>query len=419
MAMNVGELEASIGLDDREFNTRLERAGRRWEGFIGGLAGGAAIKAFDAVGDALGRIAGLAQNAGAAMVSQNAYLESAGTQFEVLLGSASAAQSRIEELYEFAKTTPFEMTDAVEASRVLQVLTQGALATGDGLRLVGDVAAGTGAGFDELAMWIGRAYDAIQSGRPWGESAMRLQELGALSGEARSRIDALAKSGADSTVIWAALAEELGRFDGMMERLATDFSGLSATARDELANVFRIMGEPAFDALKAGLSETLGLVDENGDAIEVWAREVGEALGEATTAMIDMAQAVDWEGLGQGVRQFADDVAWLTQKWRELQQLTQNDSSIEGLGVGLGSHETAIRELAEAADDNVSRGVGRGFTDWLNESARALLGLERAAEAAGGGVSDFGRVVEGTIDPVSAATNQYRQFYEAVRARHA
>lgn len=118
-------------------------------------------------------------------------METLQTSFNVLLGSTQAAKTRMQELARFAADTPFELPQVASASRTLETLTKGALSTGRGLTLVGDVASGTGQSFNEVAVTIGRLYDGLQSGRPVGEAMQRLQELGAISGDTRAQIEAL------------------------------------------------------------------------------------------------------------------------------------------------------------------------------------------------------------------------------------
>lgn len=124
------------------------------------------------------------------------------SQFEVLLGSAEKANERVSELTDFAGMTPFTRDEIFAASKQLQVFTGDALSTGDSLRIIGDVAAGTGQQFEDVALWTGRLYDAMKSGRTVGEMTSRLQEMGAISGEDRTKIEKLAESGEDITQTW-------------------------------------------------------------------------------------------------------------------------------------------------------------------------------------------------------------------------
>ncbi len=184
------------------------------------------------------------------------------TSFSTLLGGIDAAQQRMEELAQFAQTTPFDLPQVVQASRVLETLTQGALSTGDGLRTVGDVAANTGQSFAELAMWIGRTYDGLQSGRPIGEALMRLQEMGVVSGETRAKIEALQAEGKRGAEVWGVAAQAFGRFSGEMERRSATLSGRTSNFRDSIAGLARELGGPLAAMANDPLRRTSTLLDD-------------------------------------------------------------------------------------------------------------------------------------------------------------
>jgi len=161
--------------------------------------------------------------------------EQAETSFGVLLKSTDKAKERINELSNFAATTPFELPNIINASRTLETLTKGALSTGDGLRLVGDAAAGAGVDINDLAMWFGRLYDGIQSGRPVGEALMRMQELGIISGEARGQLEDLGKAGKLQSEGWNVVTTELSKFNGMMEKQADTVGGKISNMNDTIS----------------------------------------------------------------------------------------------------------------------------------------------------------------------------------------
>ncbi len=180
-------------------------------------------------------------------------------QLEVLLGSADAAQKRIGELTEFAKTTPFELPEVVRASNQLEVLTKGALSTGAGLRMVGDVASGTGQPIDELSTWFGRLYDGIQSGRPVGEAMQRLQELGAVSGDVRARIESMQKTNAKGSEVWAVVTEAMSRYNGMMDKQSGTFKGMVSNAEDSITAVQNKIGTALLPSLKDAVGSFISL----------------------------------------------------------------------------------------------------------------------------------------------------------------
>lgn len=142
-----------------------------------------------------------------ASVEASSQFEVFETQFTTLLGSASAAKKRIDELATFGQKTPFELDEIVSADRLLQTFGGTALATGENLRRIGDSAAAVNADFKEVSFWTGRMYSAIQAGRPFGEASARLQELGILTGDVRTKLEDMQKTGASGTELWAVYSE--------------------------------------------------------------------------------------------------------------------------------------------------------------------------------------------------------------------
>lgn len=245
----------------------------------------------------LGAQAGIQALSGAVtgLFSGNIQFEQFETQFKVLLGSADAAKARISELSDFARTTPFELPEVVKASATLETLTQGALATGEGLRMVGDVAAGTGVPMDELAVTMGRLYDSVQSGRSVGEELARLQEIGAVSGETRSQIEAMLEAGVDGAVIWETVADGMGRYSGMMEEQSATVGGALSNISDGLGAMKRNIMQGIFDAAKPGImafaswlgSEGVqGAVQKAGAALGVFMTFIGTTVISGITALV-------------------------------------------------------------------------------------------------------------------------------------
>lgn len=198
------------------------------------------------------------------------------TAFENLLGSKDAANQRVSDLTTFAGQTPFTRDDIFEASRVLQVFTGDALSTADGLKTVGDVASGTQQDFKEVAVWMGRLYSGMKSGQPIGEATARLQEMGAISGESRVKLEALAKSGRDISETWPEATAEFAQFDGMMLKMSDGFQNLLLGAKSFVNNnVWQRIGAgiingftPALQKFRDWRSENKELIDEMANNIE-------------------------------------------------------------------------------------------------------------------------------------------------------
>lgn len=205
-------------------------------------------------------IASGASSVVSAMIDGNSEMERYKTQFQVFLGSEEAAAARFKELFQYAADTPFEMAGVAKASLLLQNFAGSAAATGSTLRMVGDMASASGTSMEDVAFWTGRMIALIKAGQPFGEAAMRLQELGLMSGETRSKMEEMTKAGANGNDIWAVFVKSQDKVKGMTEKLSKTFGGLASTLRDEVAISISTIGAPLFDMAKGGIGKILEMI---------------------------------------------------------------------------------------------------------------------------------------------------------------
>lgn len=303
---------------------------------------GAAFAAAFAVQNLIGFI----QNLGRAAIDASAQFETFRVQFETLLGSASAAQERIQELAKFGQKTPFELDEIVSADRLLQTFGGTILATGENLRRVGDSAAAVNANFQEVAFWTGRLYAAIQSGRPFGEAAARLSELGILSGDVRLKMEDLQKAGADGTEIWEVYAETIDtRFAGAMDRLSKTFQGVMSNIADFQSMLLREGGQSFFEGLRQDAIDFYDVINEP----------------ENTAALTDLARA-----FGEIANQLREAITGPL-----LESLKDIDAQkLEQLALSLESFAKAIGQLAGTDTTNLN-----GMIDAIKGLVDAATGL--------------------------------------------
>lgn len=140
----------------KEAEDEIGKAGKKGgdrfsDGFSGALGG---------VLSTLGKIAASAAAIGGVAlfksVKDAATLENINTQFEVMLKSSSAAQKQIQELQDFAASTPFQLEGLSQATTQLLsfgVAQQNIIPT---LQQLGDIAAGVGADITDLTIPFGR-----------------------------------------------------------------------------------------------------------------------------------------------------------------------------------------------------------------------------------------------------------------------
>jgi len=286
--MELQKLFVSLALKGDEFKQGLEDAGRQAEGLrsrIGGAmgtAGRVATGAMLGIGAAAVAGFGLAMNSA---ISMNASLEQSTMQFTTLMGDADMAADHVAMLFELGAKTPFETGPIIQASKHLQVFGGAALNTEENLLMIGDAAAAVGAPFDEVAFWTGRMYSAIQGGQPFGEAAMRLQELGLLTPEVRQQMEGLQASGAEAGEVWGAMEGQLGTFTGAMELQAGSWAGITSTLSDTLQMLAANALAPFFELAKQGVQGLSDLL--NSPAIQAGIAALSEKLTGIIQAITD------------------------------------------------------------------------------------------------------------------------------------
>lgn len=217
------------------------------------------------------------------------------SSFEVLLGSKKKAQKRIDDLTTFAGSTPFTRDEIYQASRTLQVFTGNALSTGKGLKMVGDVAAGTNSDFSDVALWVGRMYDGMKNHQTIGEATAALQEMGAISGQDRTKLEALAASNKKISQTWPQAMKAFQKYDGLMEKQSDNLGNLMLGVKSFVTNnVFKKLGKGLGDGISPGLrkfrqwrSENKELIAEMGSGIEKFSTEIS---GKAVDAVSNLAE---------------------------------------------------------------------------------------------------------------------------------
>lgn len=251
---------------------------------IGGAGIGAAVAGLAAGFVAVGKAVDFMQSAS----EKAAGIESLTMQFETLLGSTTAAKKRMEEIAKFAASTPFEIAELSATSKLLQTMGGNLLATGEGLRMVGDAAAITGQPLQEIGLHIGRLFNAITSGTSAGESVGRLQELGLITGTVKREFEDLADAQKKGKAPILSQAEALAKLkgilsetDGAMARLAATTEGLKSNLKDNVDTLMVKFGTGFNDGLKVALTAANDFIPQLGKTFESAGLVVGDAMAKA------------------------------------------------------------------------------------------------------------------------------------------
>ena len=389
--------------------------GMKTAGFDSGVKG--ALGQLASIGAAAAKITagiGLAAGAGAgALIAKSigkaADMETLRTAFVPLLGGIQHARDRMAELAAFAAATPFELPEIAAASKTLETLTRGALSTGAGLTLVGDVSSATNQSFSDVAVTIGRLYDGLQSGRPVGEVLMRLQELGAVSGQTRGQLENLQSSGKSGAQAWAIAEAALSRFSGSMKLQSGTWNGLMSTLSDTISAVMVKFGEPIMDALKPYLESAIARIDTFQAAAKAAGAAIADALGTLRAAfeggqVFALAGATLKLGFMEAVNNLAAGIrAAVLAGVGAMEQsglLLTFTSLFEGIGQKLASVlQSAAADFSEAIGRD---GMASGFRD-----------LSKASSVRAGNYFQIANAGAEMFDPAATAQDFVQKFKAA------
>lgn len=194
-------------------------------------------------------------------IEMNASIEKAALQFETFTGSAETAEAHVRSLFDFAKSTPFESGPIIEASRLMRTFGGDLLDTEANLRLIGDASAATSAPINELGMWTGRLFAALQGGQPIGEATLRMMELGVVTPQVVTKMRAMREAGASGMEVFAEFQGALGQFTGSMEKQASTWEGLTSTFWESAKIMIANNTVGAFNLLKSAIQGAIDVMD--------------------------------------------------------------------------------------------------------------------------------------------------------------
>jgi hypothetical protein len=233
------------------------------------------------------------------------------------------------------------------------VFSNGAMGAMESLKLVGDAAAAVGQPIKDVAFWIGRAYSMIKGGQPFGEAAMRLQEMGIVTPEVRRQMEELQEAGASNIEVWQVLEKRLAEFKGGMEKLSTTGDGLTATLQDNWTAAVRTFGGAFQDVAKNAikkLSDKLEQLESDG-TLTRWAENGINAL-----------------------KKLRDEVTWLYGKLKPLIDALRNTAAVAAGGLA-GTWKLIRTGDLQQASDTVYKTQGRFATRGSGAHKRSVDAL--------------------------------------------
>lgn len=180
---------------------------------------------------------------GIVSIRQAAKMEQLGVSFEVLTGSAEKGRETLQALKDFTATTPFQMEGVAESGKVLLAFGSTSENLVERLRMLGDLAAGTGKPLKEFALIFGKIQ---ATGKLTGETLQQLSEKGVNLREVFSKkfgmsveqvVESISKGKFKFAHVVDAMKDmtgEGGKFYKMTQKQSTTAIGLWSTLKDNI-----------------------------------------------------------------------------------------------------------------------------------------------------------------------------------------
>jgi len=203
-----------------------------------------------------------------------AELEKLQISFTTFLGSSDRAKEVLKSLEEFAISTPFETEQVTRAGRALLAFGVPVNELQSTLRTLGDISAGTGKDFNELATIFGKAKT---QGIVQGEELNQLAEAGVpIYGKLAEVLNIaeadVRKFGEQGKISFLDLQQALkllttegekGSFFGLTNELSQSLTGRLATLKDEFTFLARDIGtalKPTLESVIEGLFQFIQVI---------------------------------------------------------------------------------------------------------------------------------------------------------------
>src|SRR3990167_263564 len=193
-------------------------------------------------------------------VKAAAKLEQYALSFEIMTGSASKARRLLDDLFDFAAKTPFEIDGITESAKMLLAMgieSENVIGT---LKILGDVASGLGVPMERLAHNYGQVKaQAKLTGRELMDFAIAgvplLQELAQNMNKTTGEIRDMLRKGditfKDVEHAFVTMTSEGGKFYDMMFRQSKTLFGIFSNIKDNLVQIGQLLGTPLLGPLKA------------------------------------------------------------------------------------------------------------------------------------------------------------------------
>lgn len=343
-------------------------------------------------------------------IAAAANMEQLRISFEVMTGSAQQAADLISDMQKLSLETPLEMADVQQAGKTLMAMGEPTEAIIADLKMLGDVAAGTGQPLNELSQVFGQV---MQAGRLTGNELRQFNERGVpllttLSKEMgvskqaiRDMVEAGQIGANDVVKAFEAMTGSGGKFANMMERQTDTLIGQWNKFKENITFIAMQVMAPMAEALK----QILMLINAGLDGLaKLFGRGASEGAyktsdSDATKRYREQEKAQ--KDVETAASKAADD---LKKKTDEMQK--RGEAMAKSLRSPIEVMRDGFREMVELFDagaiswETLQRGISKAGDDFerasksakeMNEAAKPLVAYQRFSVGAFSAVQSANR----------------------------
>lgn len=292
---NVASLQVVIGAKIDGFQKQINAAQKILKQKLGAEGLGisrSSLKLLGGLGAAITAV-------GTAAVHAAAQMEQTNMAFSTLLKSSKLAKVYLEELTQFAASTPFSLPGVLSASKRLLAFGFTAQQTLPIMTALGDAAAGLGMGeegIDRLTLAVGQM---LAKGKVSAEEMLQLAEAGIPAwqmladkiGTSIPEAMSMAQKGMvnAATGIQAIMSGIDTKFGGMMKNMSSTVIGMVSNIKDSTGQLMTVIGQQITDNLNLKAVLNLAMNDLGNFTDKVKTLGIGNALRECVPDEVLMA----------------------------------------------------------------------------------------------------------------------------------
>jgi phage-related protein len=371
------------------FRDSLRSASSASDGFINKLGGIAA---------ALGGIAA-ARKAFDWLVGANANMEQYQQTLTVVYKSQERALEALEWANQFAKDTPFEIAEIVEATTRMAAY---GIEAQKVLGITGDMAAVMGKDLMQAVEAIADAQTGeLERLKEFGITKKMIEEQAKLLGSNPiNNSGQITDMKAFNAALFALMEE---RYAGGMAMQAKTFKGMQAKAKDFVSNLGRELGKPVFEKMRANMARLMDTLDqlERSGAIDRFIKKVHRAGAAAWDAFSKASRAI--QNAFRAIKKVAEPVIdFIRDNWGTIKPF------IEGVAIAVGAVAAAMASMKTftLAATIAMRLLGAAMLTnpigWVILGIGLLIGLFIKLN---GGIEGAKKVLQGWFDRLKAWYN--------------